>query len=206
MIKQMLEILSEPDKAHTLGATKILVALIKTSPATAPFTIAQTLPQLLRDFNRPKLPSHRPMLLNMLSVLLIAAGATYGASTLSTSHRDYAKERSLDTFQESILDVLREGLRTSGLKEPAVRASVAVIEVTGFLSSQEVDDLARRINPLLLDEETVTDPGIRYARHSLARDVAEWQICGPQGADHRFLDSCTARRDDHTPVTLSRHS
>lgn len=114
------------------------------------FAIAQALPQLFRQFNRPTLPSHRAPILAALSAILIACQSVYAPPT-ATRHQ--AHERSMEPYKESILDTLREGLRTDGLKISSIRGSVAVIDIPEFLLRQEVEDLLRGMNDVLINEE-----------------------------------------------------
>jgi DNA repair/transcription protein MET18/MMS19 len=125
------------------------------SPLTSPasvgtFAIAQALHQLFGQFNRPTLPSHRAPILAAISAILIACQTVYAPPTAS---RHQAHERSLEPFKESILDTLREGLRTDGLKISAIRGSVAAVDIPEFLSRREVEDLLRGMNDVLINEE-----------------------------------------------------
>jgi len=53
------------------------------------------------------------------------------------------------------MDVLREGLRTDSLKEPAIRGTVALIEIPGFLGKEEVEDLVRGLNEVVVHENVL---------------------------------------------------
>lgn len=50
------------------------------------------------------------------------------------------------------MDVLREGLRTDGLKGPAIRGSVALIEISGLLARGEVELLVKGLDDVLVNE------------------------------------------------------
>ena len=167
MIKEALVALEEPEKAQSLGATKILVAIIRASrmfsmcclrhltdivASAGTFAISQALPQLFRQFNQPTLPSHRAPILAALSALLIACQTVYANPE---SQRHQANERSMEPFRESIQDTLREGLRTDGLRISAIRGSIAVMDIPGFLGRQDVEDLIRGMNDVLVNDEDI---------------------------------------------------
>lgn len=117
--------------------------------------MSQTLPQLFRQFNRPALASHRPPILFAISTLLLAARSIYAAPATQRHQYD---EKSLEPFRDSLLDVLREGLRTTGLKVSAVKGSVALVEVPGFWAKGEVEDVVRGMNDALIND---ADPDVR---------------------------------------------
>jgi DNA repair/transcription protein MET18/MMS19 len=159
IIKQCLDILDEPEKTQSLAATKALVALLNASresafPATngpwltfpastGEFAVSQALPQLFKQFNRPSLPSHRVPILWSISSLLIAASKVYAGETVT---RSYAQERTFEHYREALMDTLREGLRTKGLKEAATRGCVALTEIPGFWGRDEVEEVVRGID------------------------------------------------------------
>jgi DNA repair/transcription protein MET18/MMS19 len=120
------------------------------SASTAPFAVSQALPQIFRQFNRPALPSHRAPLISTLSALLLAARSVYA---VEGTNRSEEQEKAFGRYRESILDVLREGLRTDGLKGPAVRGSVSMIEVPGLLDRGEVEDLVKGMDDVLVNEQ-----------------------------------------------------
>lgn len=114
------------------------------------FAISQALPQLFRQFNRPALPSHRAPILAALSAILIACQSVY-ANPAIDHHQ--AEEQSLEPFRENIQDTLREGLRTDGLKISAIRGSVAIMDIPGYLGRQEVEDLIKGMNDVLVNDD-----------------------------------------------------
>lgn len=153
------------------------------------FAIAQALPQLFRQFNRPTLPSHRAPILAALSAILIACQSVY-APPASTRHQ--AHERSLEPYKESILDTLREALRTDGLKISAIRGSVAVVDIPEFLTRHEVEDLLRAMNDVLINEE---DLETRYVGHVvprlMSRQVVIKGLSAICGAYSSLIESAT---------------
>lgn len=48
--------------------------------------------------------------------------------------------------------MLREGLRTDGLKGPAIKGCVALVGVQGYWSGGEVEDVVRGINDILIHD------------------------------------------------------
>lgn len=56
------------------------------------------------------------------------------------------------------MDVLREGLRTDGLKTSAIQGSVALVEIPRFWDRSDVEDIVRSIDDILVNDE---DPEIR---------------------------------------------
>ncbi|RXK38054.1 hypothetical protein M231_04724, partial [Tremella mesenterica] len=151
IIKQCLEIMNDPEKAQALAATKIIVGLVGASASAGPFAISQTFQQLFRQFNRPTVPSHRSPILWSISSILIAAQSTYGNAE---SGRNEPEEKSLQPFRGSLMDILREGLRTDALQEPAIRGSVALIEIPEFLGRDEAESLVRGMNNVLVDDSS----------------------------------------------------
>ena len=129
--------------------------------------MSQTLPQLFRQFNRPALPSHRPPILSAIATLLVAARSVYAAS--GTSRHQY-DEKSLEPFREGLMDVLREGLRTEGLKSQAVRGSVALAEIPGYWKAEETEEIVRGMNDILIDDG---DAEIRYDPSTLRGETAD---------------------------------
>jgi DNA repair/transcription protein MET18/MMS19 len=71
---------------------------------------------------------------------------------VSGTARRQEEERSLEPYREGSLDVLREGLRTNNLKDPAVRGTVALIEIPGFLAKEEVEELVRGLDEIVIHE------------------------------------------------------
>ncbi|WVR08275.1 hypothetical protein IAU60_005322 [Kwoniella sp. DSM 27419] len=149
IIKECLEILNEPEKSQAMAATKILAALLRASSSAGSFAYSQAFPQLFRQFNTPALPSHRAPLLSIISSLLIAAQTVYS----SGSTRRQSEERSLEPFRENILDVLREGLRTEGLKSPAIKGSEACVLIPGFWAKEETEEVVKGMDDVLLNDD-----------------------------------------------------
>jgi len=67
-------------------------------------------------------------------------------------------EKSLDPFREPLLDTIKEGLRKEGLRIPAIRGSVSLIEIPGFLQRMEIEDLVKSMGDVLLNDN---DPEVR---------------------------------------------
>ncbi|WWD04098.1 hypothetical protein V865_002163 [Kwoniella europaea PYCC6329] len=155
IIKECLEILNEPDKTQAVAATKILAAIFRASPSAGKFALSQALPQLFRQFNSPSVPSHRSPILSTISSLLVAVQSVY---TSPTSQRKQEEEKSLDPYHTGILDVLREGLRTEGLKSPAIKGCTACVQIPGFWERDDVENVVRGLDDVLVNDE---DPEIR---------------------------------------------
>ncbi|WWC73452.1 uncharacterized protein I206_107422 [Kwoniella pini CBS 10737] len=155
IIKECLEILNEPEKTQALAATKILAAIFRSSSSAGKFAISQALPQLFRQFNSPSLPSHRAPILSTISSLLLAIQSVYSSSE---SHRTQQDEQSLEPYHQGILDVLREGLRTEGLKAPAIQGCTACVQIPGFWAKEDVENVVRGLDDILVNDE---DPEIR---------------------------------------------
>ncbi|OCF43478.1 DNA repair/transcription protein MET18/MMS19 [Kwoniella heveanensis CBS 569] len=154
IIKECLAILNEPEKSQAMAATKILAAMLRASVSAGIFAFSQVFPQLFKQFNTPPLPSHRAPLLSTISSLLIAAQSVYTPESV----RRQSQERSLEPFRGGILDVLREGLRTEGLKGPAIKGSEACVQIAGFWGREEVEDVVRGMNDILINDN---DPETR---------------------------------------------
>lgn len=114
------------------------------------FAISQAFPLLFKLFNRPALPSHRTPLLTSISSILVACRSVYAAADTS---RNQAEEKSLERFRDNLIDTLKEGLRTDGLKLPAVRGSVAMAEIPGLWGREDVEDVVRSINAILIEDD-----------------------------------------------------
>ncbi|WVQ96214.1 hypothetical protein IAU59_003318 [Kwoniella sp. CBS 9459] len=154
IIKECLAILNEPEKSQAMAATKILAAMLRASTSAGTFAYSQVFPQLFKQFNSPPLPSHRAPLLSTISSLLIAAQSVYTPE----SGRRQSQERSLEPFRDGILDVLREGLRTEGLKSPAIKGSEACVQIVGLWGREEVEDVVRGMDDVLVNDN---DPETR---------------------------------------------
>jgi len=169
IINQSLEALKEPEKNNAPGSAKALAAMIRANrkPAlnsyskltcaakTGAYALSRALPQLFRQFDQPTLPSHREPILNYIVTFLVVARSVYAAPD---TKRNQAAERSLEPFRNGLMDVLREGLRTNGLKVPAIKGSVALAEIPGFLGKQEVEDIVHSMDDMLINEK---DPEVR---------------------------------------------
>lgn len=151
IIKECLEMMQEPEKTQALAATKMLVALVRASPSVGPYAISQAFQQLFTQFNRPNLPSHRTPILWSISSILIAARSVYGKDH---AVRSQTQEKSLEPFRDSLMDILREGLRTDDLKEAAVRGAVALTEIPGFWSRADVEQIVRGIDDILINDDS----------------------------------------------------
>lgn len=114
------------------------------------------MPQLFRQFNNPTLPSHREPIINFIVTLLLAARSVYA---VPDHKRNQGEERSLEAFREALLDTFREGLVTNGLKVAAIKGSVALAEIPGFWGKQEVEDVVRSMDDILINEK---DPEVRW--------------------------------------------
>ncbi|WRT69441.1 uncharacterized protein IL334_006427 [Kwoniella shivajii] len=154
-IKECLEILNEPEKSQAVAATKILAAIFRASPSAGKFALSQTFPQLFRQFNSPSLPSHRAPILSTISSLLVAVQSVYSSPS---SQRSQSQEKALDPYRDGILDVLREGLRTSGLREPSIKGCTACVQIPGFWSKEDVEDVVRGLDDVLVND---SEPEIR---------------------------------------------
>jgi DNA repair/transcription protein MET18/MMS19 len=117
--------------------------------------MSRALPQLFKQFDQPALPSHREPILNYIVTFLVVARSVYAGPD---AKRSQSSERTLEPFRNNLLDVLREGLRTNGLKAPAVRGSVALIEIPGYLGKEETETIVHSVDDLLINEK---DPEIR---------------------------------------------
>jgi Icc-related predicted phosphoesterase len=51
------------------------------------------------------------------------------------------------------MDVMREGLRTDDLRNWGILGSVAMIEIPGFLSASEAEDLIKGMNEILINDD-----------------------------------------------------
>ncbi|KAL1408286.1 hypothetical protein Q8F55_005092 [Vanrija albida] len=167
IIKQCLEGLKEPEKNQAAGSAKSLAAFIRASPSAGSFAYSQALPQLFRQFNNPALPSQRVPLLSSITTLLMAAKSVYAAPG---AERRQEQERSLEPFREPLFDVLREGLRTEGLKPAAVRGSVSLAEIPGFWGRQEVEEIVQLMDDLLVND---SDEEIQRAVIDGLKTIAE---------------------------------
>ena len=164
IIKQSLELLKEPEKTQATSATKMLAALLRASresrliffsnsysyvASTGTFAYSQALPYLFRQFNSPSLPSQRAPILAAISSLILAAKTVYASPN---TVRRQAEEKSLSPYRESLVDVLREGLRTEDLKSAAIKGSVSIIELPDFISRTEVEDIVKAMDDILIND------------------------------------------------------
>ncbi|KIR60191.1 DNA repair/transcription protein MET18/MMS19 [Cryptococcus bacillisporus CA1873] len=147
IIQECMKSLEEPDKNQALGSTKIIAAIFRGSPSAGKFALSQVFPQLFRTFNSPTVPSHRAPLLTAVSSILLACQSTYDSSS-----RSHEQEQSLEPYRGDLLDMLREGLRTDGLKGPAIKGCVALVGVQGYWSRGEVGDVVRGIDDILIHD------------------------------------------------------
>nr|ODN91252.1 DNA repair/transcription protein MET18/MMS19 [Cryptococcus depauperatus CBS 7841] len=153
VIKECAKIFEEPDKNQAVCATNIIAAIFKGSPSAGKFALSQILPQFIRTFNSPSLPSHRVPLLSSISSILIACQSVYTSST-----RSYELEQSLKPYQNDLFDILREGLRTESLKRSAIRGVVASVGLEGYLEKFKIEELVKDLDDILVSDE---DSGIR---------------------------------------------
>ena len=166
IIKQGLEYMEDPEKSQAVAATKTLAALVRASrestyirswdhaddlciASAGPYALSQVLPHLFKSFNRPILPSHRSSSLSAITSLLAAAQSVY--CKLGATRRQ-ADERSLSTYRENLMHVVREGLRTSGMKVTAASGSLSLVEIPGLIGRDEVEDLVRGLNDSLIND------------------------------------------------------
>ncbi|ORX37979.1 Dos2-interacting transcription regulator of RNA-Pol-II-domain-containing protein [Kockovaella imperatae] len=149
VIKQCIEFMEDPEKSQAIAAVKALAAVVRASPSAGPYALSQVLPYLFTKFNRPAVPSSRGSILAAISSLLAAARSVYGAPK---AKRHQSDERSLSPFRETLVDVLREGLRTEDLKLPAAKGTVSLVEIPGLIGRSEVEDLVRSLNDALLND------------------------------------------------------
>ncbi|EAL20722.1 hypothetical protein CNBE0870 [Cryptococcus deneoformans B-3501A] len=148
IIQECMKSLEEPEKNQALGSTKIIAAIFRGSPSAGKFALSQVFPQLFRTFNTPTVPSHRAPLLTAISSILLACQSTYNSSS-----RSHEQEQNLEPYRGDLLDILREGLRTDGLKGPAIKGCIALVGVQGYWSRKEVEDVVRGIDEILIHDE-----------------------------------------------------
>ena len=72
--------------------------------------------------------------------------------------RLHTTERSLTSYHDGLIDVLREGLRTEDLKTPAIKGSVSLIEIPDFVTRDEVEDIVKAMDNILINSK---DPELR---------------------------------------------
>jgi DNA repair/transcription protein MET18/MMS19 len=118
--------------------------------SAGPFAISQALPQLFRQFDRPVLPTHRSAIIGAIGALVMAASTVYAKPE---SGRRFDDEKSLESCRGSLMDVMREGLRTDDLRNWGILGSVAMIEIPGFLSASEAEDLIKGMNEILIHDD-----------------------------------------------------
>lgn len=68
------------------------------------------------------------------------------------SGRRFDDEKSLASCRGSLMDVMREGLRTDDLRNWGILGSVAMIEIPGYLSASEAEDLIKGMNEILIHD------------------------------------------------------
>ena len=119
--------------------------------SVGPYAISQAFQQLFTQFNRPTLPSHRTPILWSITSILIAARSVYGKDNAT---RSQAQEKSLEPFRDSLMDILREGLRTDDLKEAAIRGGLALTETPGFWTRADVEQVVRGIDDILINDDS----------------------------------------------------
>lgn len=87
--------------------------------------------------------------MSAISSLILAAKTVYASPD---TVRQQSEEKSLDPFRESLVDVVREGLRTHDLRSPAIKGAVSIIELPDFVSRTEVEDIVRGMNDILVND------------------------------------------------------
>lgn len=115
------------------------------------YTISNAIPHLLALFNKPDEASHRSPILACLTGLLEASRESF---TAINNNRDYDAERPLDEYKDGLLGAYSSGLTLGTCRRPALDGSLALVQIHGFLTPEELTFMVHNVTNLL---DTPTD-------------------------------------------------
>jgi DNA repair/transcription protein MET18/MMS19 len=149
IVAECLKLVSEPEKSQSTYAVRVLSAFLSTTPSVVEYTVAQTVPHLLKVFRDPDEAPNRRSLLVHLAAFVDAARQS-----------PLAKESGKSLLEQSKDEVL--GAFTTGLKSsagaPALEGLKSMVLTPDLLTDDEtryivhsVDDM---LSPFFSDSDT----------------------------------------------------
>ncbi|KAI5124282.1 hypothetical protein M0805_005129 [Coniferiporia weirii] len=140
---ECLDLMSEPEKSQAIPASKVIAALVGTTPNITQFSLSQTIPRLMKLFHDPEELVHRPQILTLLCVVVSAADAR--RPTLE----DYVPQAQLLSFKDDVLGAFISGTKALNCREAALEGLKRLSQMRDVLTEEELIYVIHSINEIL---------------------------------------------------------
>ncbi|EJD07612.1 ARM repeat-containing protein [Fomitiporia mediterranea MF3/22] len=148
---ECLGLMSEPEKSQAVPASKVIAALIGTTPSISKFVLSQVIPHLLKLFRDPDELVHRPQILTLLCVVVSAIDAK------RTTLENYGLQAQLLTLKDDVLGAFVAGLKSPSSCEAALEGIRNLARMQDVLTDEELVYVVHNINELLQSEKNDSD-------------------------------------------------
>ncbi|KAF5377797.1 hypothetical protein D9757_008093 [Collybiopsis confluens] len=145
--EECISILREPEKSQAKPAIKVLCAFMSTTPSVARYTVAQTVPYLVKLYTKTDNIASRPSILLLLSELIAAS-----RDSMKNLHISDASEKPLGPFKDEILGILTSALKTPPSRDPALACLLGFVSTGGLLTDEELAFIVHGVDDILSEE------------------------------------------------------
>jgi DNA repair/transcription protein MET18/MMS19 len=179
IVTECLKLVSEPEKSQATYAVRVLSAFLSTTPAIAGYTVAQTVPYLLKVFRDPnEVPNRRPLLVHL--------AAFVDAARQSILAKESGKPL-LEQSKDEMLGAFTTGLKSSaaapaleGLKSMVLTPSLLTDDETRYIV-HSVDDM---LSPFFSDSDAPVENDLSDETSDGALSLFLMVATSPSGVRH----------------------
>ncbi|THH09922.1 hypothetical protein EW145_g1685 [Phellinidium pouzarii] len=140
---ECLELIGEPEKNQAVPASKVIAALIGTTPSITLFSLSQAITQLMKLFRDPDEVIHRPQILTLLCVIV---GDLEAKWTMLDGHELRGQ---LLSFKDDVLGAFISGTKALNSREAALEGLKMLSQMQGVLNEEELVYMVHNINEIL---------------------------------------------------------
>ncbi|TFL01612.1 Dos2-interacting transcription regulator of RNA-Pol-II-domain-containing protein [Pterulicium gracile] len=153
--EECLEVLREPEKSMAKPAMKVLCAFMSTTASVSQYTMAQTVPYLIKLFRNPDEATSRPSTLSLLADLEVAARD----STVADSSKLEQSEVNLplSPFKDDVLAIGTFGLKQVESRRSAVAVLKGLVTTTGLCTVEEIGFIVHSLEEYLKPDANSTE-------------------------------------------------
>ncbi|KAH8111038.1 ARM repeat-containing protein [Phellopilus nigrolimitatus] len=142
--EECLELMGEPEKSQAVPASKVIAALVGTTPDITRFALSQAIPRLMKLFRDPGELVHRPQILTLLCVVV---GAVDTNQTILVD--DYGLQAQLLSFKDDILGAFISGTKAPTSLEAGLEGLRKLSQMQDVLTEEELVYVVHNINEIL---------------------------------------------------------
>jgi DNA repair/transcription protein MET18/MMS19 len=140
IVAECLKLLSEPEKSQATYAAQVLSIFLSTTPFIAAYTVAQTVPNLLKIFRDPdEAPNRRSLLIHL--------AAFVNAARQSTLAKEFQLPL-IESYKDEVLGAFTTGLKASAAL-PSLEGLESMVMTPGLLTDEEMGYVVHSVNDML---------------------------------------------------------